>query len=518
MSKIWGFYFWLFVLFFSVFLLISNGRFGGDGLENYFAAESIVLDGDFLIYDRPFDVHEMRHGEKGDGVSAKGRPPAYGLGMAFILVPFYCFGHFLSLSVSSVPHDYITQFAVSLANPTILALLSLVLFNLLRKLEYSAKVSYAATIIYSICTMNIIYARSGFSEPTIALLVLLAVLSFFNYSKEGKAAHLFLGAFCLGYALFIKKNSIILMPAFTLYFLHLLSSDRTKPAGIKMRYFLFFITPFILSFAALLIQNKAVYGGFLKTEFGTIAGMLSKVRTDGYPVKGLYYYLISSGKGYFIYNIAIALGLFSIKDFFRRHKHFFYLIVLLLLSNLLFYSFIFVRGSLFSWGPRYLFPTLPLFSLFFAEFISKKTTVVRRISVLFFALVGFFVQLPNFIVNFSKYLFFVKKEFKLPEYLINFMPDLSPIKGTWALFASSIKRYLSGVSSDFSFNPDCKLIAPIKASLKGYDVLDIWWLNVIKVEPSLAVPVLLVVCLLVIACMLAFYKVNHCIMRRAQEN
>jgi len=337
--------------------------------------------------------------------------------------------------------------------------------------------------------------------------VVLAVLSIFTYSVKRNCMSIFLTAFFMGYALFIKKNSVILLPGFGLYFLYLLIQNRDISARDRIWHIVCFAAPIVLSISAIMLQNKLLYGGILSTEFGDISGMLAKVRMDGYPVKGLYYYLISSGKGFVIYNAAIIFGLFSIKDFFRRRKAYCVLVVVLLLSNLGFYSFIFVRGSLFSWGPRYLFPTLPLMALFAAEFMDRSSYFRRKLIIFFFAIFGFTIQLPALIMNFSKYLFFVKEKLHLPEYLVNFMPELSPIKGAWALLASLVSRGMSGVSANFLYNPDYKFVEPISMSLDGYDTVDIWWFNIIRVNPNLNIYVYSAMILLIILGLLAAYKI-----------
>ena len=147
--------------------------------------------------------------------------------------------------------------------------------------------------------------------------------------------------------MFIKKNSFILFPGIALYFFYLVARERDAAFKTKLAHLGLFAVPVVLSVVAILWQNSCLYGGALNTEHGTLGDMLAKVRTDGYPGKGLYYYLISSGKGYLFYNIALALGLFAIKDFWGRRKDYAVFLIILLLSNLLVYSFKFVRGSLF---------------------------------------------------------------------------------------------------------------------------------------------------------------------------
>ena len=504
----------IFTFFLGCFILISSGRFGGDGLDNYLTAESLVLDGDCSIYDRPFGIEEMKYQVRGVAGSEGKRYAQYGVSVAIFLVPLYFIGHVISGFLGNIGHDYVTQLVVSFFNPLVLAGIAVLLFNLLVKLGYSFKISFLTTLIYSLCTMNVVYARSGFTEPFVALLLLIGAIYMLEYCKKRAALSLFITALAVGYTMYIKKNSFILFPAFSLYVLFLIFVDKEKAFKDKIVHLIIFTVPFIFAGTAILIQNKVFFGGILSTEHGTVNDLLSKVRTDGYPGKGLYYYLISSGKGYLIYNIALFLGLFAVKNFINRHKAYAIFILVLILSNLLFYSFIFVRGSLFSWGPRYLFPTLPFFAILLAEFMITIKNLKTKVLIGCFAALGFLIQLPNFFISFSNYIFFVKNKLGLEEFLINFMPELSPIKGTWMLFLSLLNRVNSGNSFNFSYNPDLWFFKTKSFSLVGYDSMDIIWINIVKVSPTLGVPVsisVIVVSLVVALSLFYFIKNISCL-------
>jgi hypothetical protein len=238
---------------------------------------------------------------------------------------------------------------------------------------------------------------------------------------------------------------------------------------------------------------------------------------DGSFLKGISYYILSPGKSYIIYNIAMVLGFFAIKDFFKRNASYCVFVLLLLLSNLVCYSFVFTRGSLFSWGPRYLFPTLPLLTLFLAEFINNNRGVKARIAVSSLAILGFLIQLPNLFINFSKYLFFVKEKLLLPEYMIDYVPELSPIRGAWALLLSLVNRRISGESAHFLFNPDYQFIPRVNVSLKGYDMVDICWVNMAKVSPCIAPFAIAVVVLLVIILAVSSMKLAGLIWKKGRS-
>ena len=180
---------YIFIFIFSFFMFFSNGHYGGDGLENYLTAESIVLDGDISIYDRPFGVAEMNNEARGKVESVSNRYSSYGIGMPILLVPLYVLGHFISMALPAIGHDYITQFCVSLANPVIGALIALILFMLLERLGFDKKTQVITVLCYSFCTMSLIYTRSGFSEPAVTLFVLLAFLFLHKYESEGLARY-----------------------------------------------------------------------------------------------------------------------------------------------------------------------------------------------------------------------------------------------------------------------------------------------------------------------------------------
>lgn len=482
---------WIFVLFLGSFIFCGNGKFGGDGLENYLTAESLVLDGDLSIHDRNFQVKEMRYEERGSRDTEGKFYSSYGFGIAALLVPLYAIGHIISKFITFIPHDYLCQYLVSLFNPLVSAFLIVLLFKFLLTLGYKIKDSLLTCLIYGFCSMGIVYARSGFSEPFMALLVLFSCYLTYYFLKTKRASYLFSSSLCLSYVFFIKKNLSVFLLVFMAYVILL---DFRQKIGFKrlLKHLFFLSLPPLIFLGLILWQNKLFYGSILNTEFGNAQGMLSHLRIGkSSPIKGLYYYLLSPGKGFFLFNIALIPGLFAIKSFFRTFRSFAAYLWGIVLINLAFYVLIYTRGSIFSWGPRYLFPVLPIFALPFAEFLKYAKTTLRKAAVIIFAAIGFLIQLPALIVNFSSFIFYVKEMLNLPEYLIDFMPDLSPITGSWFLLISFLWRNLSGISLDFIYNPDFKFISPVVRPLSGYDVGDIWFLNIVRIKHSLMWPVII---------------------------
>ena len=92
---------WVGVGFLCLYLLTASGHYGGDGFWSYLTAESLLLDGDLIVGDRPFLVREMHNqftgnGQEGAVVSSDRLYSKYGLGLALLEIPFYGVGLLVS--------------------------------------------------------------------------------------------------------------------------------------------------------------------------------------------------------------------------------------------------------------------------------------------------------------------------------------------------------------------------------------------------------------------------------------
>ncbi len=498
----------IFIFFVSVFILFSNGRYGGDGLESYLTAESIVLDGDITIHDRPFGVKEMSYPAKGRKDAAGKHYSPYSIGMPIILIPFYALGHMISKFIPQIPHDYLTQFCVSFVNPVITAFIALVLFIFLGRLGFSLKTRFLTTLCYSFCTMSLIYTRSGFSEPALGLLVLLVMLFLYSYEQTGSFKYLLFVGILLGYAVFVKKNAFLYFPLIFFYLMR--KTAILKPHKSFTKLWLISIIPLSLFALIYLFYYTGIAGSVNTGGWGEIFSVLVKEKSiyGCRMLKGLFYYLLSPGKGYFFYNIPLLLAVFGVKGLLNKKREMAVYLLTFIIINLLCYGYIFVRGSLFSWGPRYLYPTIPLMCIFLAEFIENSKSAVKKFLLAICCILGFLIQLPCLFISFTKYLFFVKQGLGLPEYFINFIAELSPIKGVWHLFISAINRQFGGSSLLFEYNPDAKFIEPIARSLESYDIWDIWWVNALKISPRLFPIVVFVLLFLGITAIICFTKLQ----------
>ena len=496
------------LFFLAVYSLVSIGHYGGDGYQDYLTAESIVLDGNLSLYDRPADKDELEYlsnlGVKGkDGQIYSSRTV---LGMPFLLVPFYFTGHILAKLFGSVPHDYVAMLLVSFANPFIMAFSCMMIFCASKRFGYGDKTSSLVSIIFGLCTMAPAYVRTGFAEPAVTLFLMLAVYGIFSYAGSFKLRYIILTALSLSVMFFCKTFSVIFFLCFLIYLLWVMKDSALSP-GKKSAHIALFIGILTSAVALAMSVNYFIFGDIF--SFGKVNAIYIGKRIAGAPhvLKGFYYYLLSTGKSFLLFNIPLIIALAASGRAFLKEKKKTILLFLIFAVNLLFYVKSFRRGSLFSWGPRYLLPSVGPLLIMCGSYLEDFKGVLRKGALAIGAAAGFFIVLPCMIINQSKFYFFVVEKLGLEEYMINFIPDLSPIKGAWMMLLSRAQQLLGMDPAPFVYAPDYRLIEPVSAFMDKYNYFDLWFLKTIDKAPSYAFAVYGVVGFLVILAVFSAYNI-----------
>ena len=499
---------YIFLFFAAVYGIFSIGHYGGDGYQDYLTAESIVLDRNVALYDRPQDKDELDYvqdlGAKGkDGRTYNWRGF---LGMPVLLTPFYLAGHAISLFVKGVPHDYVTILAVSFANPVICALICMMVFLIAEKLEFDVRTSAALGLITGLCTMIPVYTRTGFAAPAVTLFMLLAVHAMLGYRSLFGIRYLLLSALFLALMVFCKISAVIFTPCFLIYLVWLLGASSLS-VKVRIGHVLLFLAVLGGLVALVPLCNMMLFGSFLSFGGKDAAARGARILGAPHVLKGFYYYLLSTGKGLFIYNAPVILAFFALDRAFMKRKKVTALFLLIFAVNLLFFVKSFRRGSLFCWGPRYLLPSVPLLVLLLGYYLEKFRGAAAKIVLWAVSAAGFLIILPCMFVNQSRFYNFVIEKLNLAEYMINFIPDLSPVKGAWWMLISRVGQVTGAWSWEFVYDPDYKLVAPVSAVMDGYNALDIWFLKVTEIAPGFVPAVLVVLAAMGLVGAFSLYKI-----------
>ncbi len=472
------------VFFISLYSLFCIGHYGGDGYEDFLTAKSIVLHRSLALGGGPDsvghgDMDELNYkkdagieGRDGRKYSSRG-----GLIIPAILSFFYLAGHVVSGFFKNIPHDFITIFFVSFSNPVISAVNCLLIFLISLGLSFSRRTSIALTMIYGLATMVPVYSRTGFGEPAMTLFILLAVYFALRFQNTAKIGYLAAAGAAIGLAVFTRSTAIIFLPALIFYIGWIILSGRKERGGL-LKEMATFAVPLLVILVAVIGCNYFIYGKILKFGGREALGVTGRVMEAPHLLKGLYYYLFSTGKGFFLFNLPLVLSFAGLLLVPLKRKKEAALFILIFICNLLFFSMSFRRGSLFAWGPRYLYPSVAALVLLAGFFIDNNRSLKGKLSTAVLSIVGFLIMAPCMFINQSKFYFFVKEKLNLPEYMINFIPDLSPILGAWKMFISRLVFIAKGVEAPFIYNPDYRLVSPISASMAEYNDFDFWFTKV----------------------------------------
>ena len=509
--------------FLCLYLLTAGGHYGGDGFWSYLTAESIVLDRDLTIGDRPFLIEEMvnQYDPAGDGGVAAAHGRRYskvGLGLALIEVPFYAIGHLLALLFPSVPRDYVTMFFTSMTNVFVCALWCLVFFGFARRFERDRKRRLWITGIFGAGSLLFPYAGYGFSEPLVGLSLLGAVWALHHYRSSKALWTLAVAGGLVGLAAATKLYFVITLPFLAAYHW---AGTRSEPEGRRRSAWIVPMLPLVLFGILIAWHNWTRYGNIAYTGYhlDDLSSHLLTGKEGGYftfsPFNvgiALYGLLLSSGRGLLFFLPVAFLTPMALKRFGRAHRQEALLFASLILLHLLFFSSFRPWHGGSCWGPRYLLPIVPFLILPLAALLKEaaaRATLVKAVGI-----AGGLIQLPAALTNFHLFIRFVHEHrvgglifFSRQPGDPLFSPGLSPIAGAFCQLASAISRLVTGQALAY---PVPSWAGGGLASMASYDLIDIWWVNALRTgflsDPA-AVGLGAVVALLLVAWVLSARKV-----------
>lgn len=393
----------LFAAFATLYLATVSGHYGGDGFHSYLTAESLVLDGDLAILDRPFGIEEMSRGARLTAPAGTGgrHYSQYGLALPALEAPLYAIGRLIARGAPSIPPDYVTMGVVSTLNALLTAAIVALLFVAARRYGSRGRFSLLAPFAFGIGSFAWGNSRLGFAEPLLALSLLAAFL-LIEREREASAERgrsLLLAGAALGLAIQAKVYAVILVPIISV------AAWTAVPRGpARRRAFLLFALPVAFALVALAVANSARFGNPLRTgyEIGAGEGAGDRfdpgTRTPG-RILGL---LVSPGKGILLYAPVVALALLLFGRFGRARPRAGAWFIALLGTHLLFYGSHTVWHGMSGWGPRYLLPITPFLLLPLAD-PAVISAASRRFAWLLVA-AGALIEIPVLLVNLSRHI------------------------------------------------------------------------------------------------------------------
>jgi hypothetical protein len=316
---------------FLVYLAVSRHEFVaydatsmvavGTNLTNHFTLKTVGAFDDYLHLSTPYSP--------------------YGIGVSVLVVPAYALSKL-------VGHEMLL---VSLINPLLTAVAGVVVFAIGRELRWGRYMSVLAAATFGLLTMALQSTTELFSEPAVALCVVLLVWAILRWRNEWRWAALVIGVISAAVIQFRADSiltvwiGLLVLPMFVAW------REIRKPRNLAAM-----VIPVLPSLAFLAWYNHLRFGSALVFSYNG----------QGFHVaigRGLEGMLVSPGKSIFVFNPIALLGVVGIVIFMRRDRPVAALFLLLIVPRLFFYAKWDAWDGGVAWGPRFLDPVVALFAI-----------------------------------------------------------------------------------------------------------------------------------------------------------
>ena len=426
----------VFVFFYSINILSSGGHLDRyDGTESFLTTESMALKHTakvdptipsvkslyfnvnytiayykYTIEKRPFDLN----------VSLEPVYTVRSLLISAVALPFYELAMVLSVS----PYVMVSM----LTNSLLIALTSVIIFCFSMELYRSAKIGFALSLIFNVCSFVLPFVTTLYAQPLQALTLIASLFfiykslhhnSFFICSylglskKEGAIlqgeragdnhshnnSHTYphvlnrgfyyagIGGLLLGLSVFAHPTSLVLLPGFLVYAF-------VEMRKRNMKNFLFLVAVLLIVLFFVGVVNYARFNSFTEFGYGYYSSLAAH---NGW--KGLVGVLVSPGAGLFLYfPIAILLPWAAKRMVDQNRKRLLYLFVFIIIANWLQAGTVdFWWGE--GWGPRYMLILLPFITLMMGSLLAGiNKNVFLKYSLFALSAAGFCVTILGVLV------------------------------------------------------------------------------------------------------------------------
>lgn len=429
---------WLVFLFFVGLYLLSVGEgvYSTDGETMLRTTSSIVDRHQLAVRCRS----RLPNAVRGLDGRCYGR---YGLGQPLIAIPLYLLARGINTLLRGTDYAALVFLFVPRLNQIITPVTCVLLFSFASRLYRSARLGIGLALVYGLGTMAWPYAKFYFSEPLSAFCLLATAYFLFVFREQGKLKQLVLAGVFLGYASLTKLSSVVAVPLFLAYSLPIDSAlrsfrsivSRATPfrwrlsispapkdsqiAGYRicsLTRLLAFVAPAVFFLVITFLYSYYAFGHLLAGGY----------HEEGWTTPlylGLYGFLLSPGKSLLLFvplTIVAPLGLVAFyKAGYKGEAVLFTAIFgIYLLLHAGWWSW---YGG-WSWGPRFLVPTLPFLILPLGALWPGGTA--RHVSLVALIVISIFVQFLGVVIDFNQYMLLINDLTKLL-----FIPEYSPLVG-----------------------------------------------------------------------------------------
>lgn len=418
----------IFLFFLGFYLLTARGNITeADGIINFMTTRALVENSTLSL---PCNLPRRLVTEGINNICYS----KYGIGMPLMSVPLYLAGRLISGPAPANPNELsLPRLFVSTLNQWVTAVTCSVLYILGLQMTSDKRQSLELAFVFGLFTIAWPYASVSFSQPLIGLLLLTSIV-FIHRQNQSLVNYLLAGAF-LGWAFLVRLDSLPLImvitiwAAYKIWAIHKGSSASAIFNKKVMASIAAILVPILASFAVFAVIQLAHFDSLLQTGY----------EGEGWTVPfltGFTGLLFSFGKGIVFYSPLVLLAAFGLFTLYRQGiKDLSLLAIGLLVVHLLIYSSWWSWHGGWSWGPRFLVPSLPLFMIGLLPWLRSQSSLAK-LTLACFVLVSFVVQLVGVTTDPLQY--YIGREIIIRQLLFN--PLVSPI---WVQFQFLLSKEVS---------------------------------------------------------------------------
>lgn len=453
-------------------LALAPGHFATpDAHVRLSQARNLVTNGSFAV---PEGVGNPNHGNLAPGTDGQ-TYSTYNPGHIILLAPLYALADQLPTPAGLHPH-YIAEFFGSFLGLFAHFLTSLLFLGLLLKIGLDERWSLLITAVLAFGTVTLPEATDGFEHPFEALAIVAAFFFATPGERDARETRPGLAGLALGLGILFRYSAGLALPGLLLLARNWRARSQillgvAGPTGLTLLY------------------NHYRFGSFFETGY-TAAWHLAHgdaIGEFGFQPTNIPSHLTgllaSPGKGLIWFSPVLLLAVLCWHRFREHRSHLADGIALTTGLYLLFYAANFAwHGSVWSWGPRYIVPIVPLIVVAIA-FLPRRRTWLRALAAL--TVISLTIQAAGLIADHRRHL--------VAEYVedrsgydnrILYEPSASPVLGQLESAVHVTSSTLTG--GDYhpyiASGPWKSVARPatsemMLASSIDFNVINIWWIR-----------------------------------------
>lgn len=373
--------------------------------------------------------------------SPNGEVGVYGIAQSVAIMPMYLVGVLIARLTPANSADLVERLFADFTGAWIVALLAVVVYFVARELGAGRRSAAALALLSVFATGLWPEAKTMFSETLTALFVMTSVLCSIRAVRTLSPSSAAIAGLAVGGAALTRSTSLLFALPVALYVL-----VATWRAGHHRRAYraisVSFMTGTGISIMLLLITNWWRFGSPFDNGYPP--------QTFDTPIAtGIFGLFLSPGKSLFIYAPIALVGLLAAPIAFRARRAETLLILALFVVTIPIYATFHDWHGDNSWGPRYLYSTLPLLVVLAAPALARAAW---RRAFAVAAAAGVVINVAGVLVFFNDYIGWAGQQIgpaglardSTGEYIyyddMHFQPQWSPAIGEWRLLPSALKR------------------------------------------------------------------------------